>query len=171
MLWICFFERGKLNSCFCEICARCESWITHVHFIYKTYVYNMYNMYILYYIMLYCIILNILQMYDLRNLSSFKKGVFFTSNPYKKQTWMLKFVKTWTLTFPPVLLTCKSSPIQLSIWERLGYIWCLLFLLTFYSIKKICPIFLIFTASTNITIRKANFEAGCSYKVCNKFVL
>ena len=88
-----------------------------------------------------------------------------------KVKWMLKFVKTWTLTFPPVLLTCKSSPIQLSIWERLGYIWCLHVLLAFYSVKKICPIFLIFTASTNIKIRKAKFEAGCSYKICNKFVL
>ena len=88
-----------------------------------------------------------------------------------KVKWMLKFVKTWTLTFTPVVLTCKSSPLQLSIWERLGYIMCLHFLLIFYSIKKKCPIFLIFTASTNITIRKAKFEAGCSYKVCNKFVL
>ena len=39
------------------------------------------------------------------------------------------------------------------------------------TVLKKYPMFSILTASTNIKIRKAKFEAGCSYKDCNQFLL
>ena len=38
------------------------------------------------------------------------------------------------------------------------------------TILRKCPVFFKPTASTNIKIYKANFEAGCSYKDCNQFI-
>ena len=39
------------------------------------------------------------------------------------------------------------------------------------TILRKCQFFFILTASTRIKIRKAKFEVGCSYRVCNQFIL
>ena len=85
--------------------------------------------------------------------------------------WIVKFVKT----------TSPSSHTHalLSTTKHLGKIKLhMVFSLKVFFVSKPkfnclkkCEIFFILPSSTNIKIHKAKFEAGCSYKDCNQFLL
>ena len=105
-------------------------------------------------------------------LVQFQKGGLLQLNIKHKVAWFIKFVKTTSLSsHKNFLLSTTNYSGKIKLHMAFSLIFFFFLSKPKFNCFKKYEIFFILTSSTNIKIRKAKFEAGCSYKDCNQFLL